>query len=67
MASILFIAERLMEEREFEIDYSRGNFDRKPLPVKFEKQIQIIWEKRKEQNPKLWNGTKFRLAQIRIK
>ena len=37
-------------------------FNRRILPESFEKDIERIWRERQAKNPKLWNGSKFRLA-----
>ena len=36
-------------------------FNRKTLPEKFENDIHRTWSERLAANPKLWNGTKFRI------
>lgn len=41
-----------------------NQFNRKKLPRCHEKQMDLVWEERCKQNPKLWNGTKFRLNSI---
>ncbi|XP_069118504.1 uridine diphosphate glucose pyrophosphatase NUDT22-like [Argopecten irradians] len=39
------------------------DFNRKPFG-KFDAQIESIWNKRRSENPKLFNGTKFRLHSV---
>ena len=63
-ASIAFLAEKLISELDLGVDFCRSKFDGRHLPERLENQIESIWAKRKEQNPKLWNGSKFRLAKI---
>ena len=38
-----------------------GDYNRKKLPVDLENKIDSCWTARLKKNPKLWNGTKFRL------
>ncbi|XP_060069054.1 uridine diphosphate glucose pyrophosphatase NUDT22-like [Ylistrum balloti] len=40
-----------------------SEFNRKQLDI-FDVQIESIWEKRRRENPKLFNGTKFRLHSV---
>ena len=39
-------------------------YNRKTLPPEYESTIDGIWEERKRKNPKLWNGTKFRIESV---
>ena len=36
-------------------------YNRKTRPPEYESTIDAIWEERTRKNPKLWNGTKFRI------
>ena len=40
--------------------YNRLN----PLPDPYEQELHQVWTQRCEKNPKLWNGTKFRIHSI---
>jgi len=39
-------------------------YNRKPLPESFETGIDVIWNKRVTSNPRLWNGSKFRIESV---
>ena len=41
-----------------------STYNRKTLPPIYESTIAGIWDERKKQNPKLWNGTKFRIHSV---
>ena len=41
-----------------------SEYDRKAATVDFERNINTVWQDRLQQNPNLFNGTKFRLAKI---
>lgn len=36
-------------------------YNRKAMPEKLEGEIQKVWISRQKENPRLWNGTKFRI------
>jgi len=39
-------------------------YNRKTLPEPYETEITKTWEERLKLNPRLWNGTKFRIASV---
>jgi hypothetical protein len=41
-----------------------SDFNRKPLPPDFEDCLDQLWNEKKALNPKLWNGTKFRIESV---
>lgn len=55
-----------LHQSDVTVKFSTYLYNRKPLPQDFEEQVEEIWQKRCEQNPKIWNGTKFRLDSYSI-
>lgn len=56
---------KMLPRDKVSVSLSR-NFDRKLLPGRFETNVDMVWETRTEQNPKLWNGTKFRIDSVSL-
>ncbi|XP_041353324.1 uridine diphosphate glucose pyrophosphatase NUDT22-like [Gigantopelta aegis] len=53
-------ASRRLTRKTLEVNICEA-YNRKLLPNDKEQDIQTIWQKRVEENPKLYNGTKFRI------
>lgn len=41
-----------------------SDFNRRTLPSEYENTIDELWANRMQENPKLWNGTKFRIDSV---
>ena len=65
--SLMFVAPntRLISRTDLKVELS-DVFNRKVLPQQHEATINSVWTERQKQNPKLWNGTKFRLDSVLV-
>ena len=53
-----------ISRKQLKVDISDKYNRVDPLPNLFEKQLEYNWKSRCEANPKLWNGSKFRLDSV---
>ena len=41
-----------------------NHYNRKPLPTPYEERVEEVWTEKIVSNPRMWNGTKFRLYSV---
>lgn len=65
--NLMFVAPNaeLISRTDLKVGLS-DRFNRKALPQQHEATINSVWTERQKRNPKLWNGTKFRLDSVLV-
>ncbi len=58
-------ASKVVNRHNLQVRLSR-KYNRATLPGSREKNIAMVWEHRLGRNPKLWNGTKFRIDSVHL-